>query len=256
MEWSTSIVQVAGLDLHITQAGRGDPLILLHHDIGAPDGLPFYDMLAEDFDVRILHHPGFGRSERGDWLRSVRDVAVLYQELLARLGLRGHALLGLGFGGWIAAEMASMAPRDVSRLALLAPMGIKPPEGYIFDQALVQYIEYVRTGFHDQSAFDRLFGTEPPIELVEQWDICREMVFRLAWKPYMYSHTLPRLLGEVEVPALIVWPEEDRIVPPAAAEAWAGALRHANAATLPACGHFAEMERPAELAGLVKRFLQ
>ncbi len=32
---------------------------------------------------------------------------------------------------------------------------------------------------------------------LEQWDICREMVFRTAWKPYMYSQTLPHLLGGV-----------------------------------------------------------
>ena len=39
------------------------------------------------------------------------------------------------------------------------------------------------------------------------------MTFRIAWKPYMYSQTLPHLLGGVTTPALVVWGAEDRIVP-------------------------------------------
>src|SRR2546429_7305802 len=48
-------------------------------------------------------------------------------------------LVGLGFGGWVAAEMAALAPRDFHRLVLVGAMGVKPPEGDIFDQAIVSY---------------------------------------------------------------------------------------------------------------------
>ena len=40
---------------------------------------------------------------------------------------------------------------------------------------------------------------------LEAWDIAREMSFRTAWKPYMYSQTLPHLLGGIRSPALVVW---------------------------------------------------
>ncbi len=254
MRWETSSARVADLEIHLTRGGSGRRLVLLHHDIGTPETLPFYDLLAEDFDVLIPHHPGFGRSEKGEWLRGVRDVAVIYQALLAQLGFRDHLLVGLGFGGWIAAEMVTMAPRDTAQLALVAPMGIKPPVGDIFDQALVQYIEYVRTGFHDQAAFDSLFGVEPAIEQVEQWDICREMIFRLAWKPYMYSQTLPHLLPETKVPSLLIWPEQDRIVPQSTIGSWSNALPGAHKSIIPSCGHFAEMERPVEIAQTIRSF--
>ena len=79
-----------------------------------------------------------------------RDIAVIYQWLLADLGVERASLVGLGFGGWIAAEMAAMAPRDFHRLVLVGAMGVKPPEGDIFDQAIVSYIDYARAGFHDQ----------------------------------------------------------------------------------------------------------
>ena len=44
-------------------------------------------------------------------------------------------------------------------------------------------------------AFDEIYGAEPSTDQLEAWDISREMCFRIAWKPYMYSQTLPHLLG-------------------------------------------------------------
>ncbi|HWO86039.1 MAG TPA: alpha/beta fold hydrolase, partial [Stellaceae bacterium] len=152
-DWSESVVEVAGTKLHLARAGSGRPVVVLHHDIGSPDRLPFYDELAGHFDVLVPHHPGYGKSERPQWLRNVRDVAVIYQRLLSDLGVERASLIGLGFGGWIAAEMATMAPREFHRLVLVGAMGLKPPEGDIFDQAIVSYLDYARAGFHDQEAF-------------------------------------------------------------------------------------------------------
>ena len=56
---------------------------------------------------------------------------------------------------------------------------------------------------------------------LEQWDVCREMVFRTAWKPYMYSQTLPHLLGGVQAPALVVWGDDDQHVPKSAGDVYA-----------------------------------
>ena len=189
-------------------------------------------------------------------MRSVRDVAVVYQWLLGERGLaRDVTLVGLGFGGWIAAEMATMAPRAFRRLVLVGAMGIKPERGDIADQALVSYIDYVRLGFADQRAFDRLFGAEPSTAQLEQWDLNREMTFRIAWKPYMYGPTLPHLLGGVTTPALVVWGSDDRIVPRECGERYAKALPQARLQIVERAGHFIEMERPESLARLVGDFL-
>ena len=252
--WSESVVEVAGTKLHLARAGGGRPVLVLHHDIGTPARLPFYDKLASRFDVIVPHHPGYGKSERPQWLRNVRDVAVIYHWLLSDLGIERASLIGLGFGGWIAVEMATMAPREFHRLVLVGAMGLKPPEGDIFDQAIVSYLDYARAGFHDQEAFTRIYGEVSTDQLVE-WDLCREMSFRIAWKPYMYNQSLPHLLGGVRAPALVVWGDDDKIVPRSAGERYAALLPKAQFELVRSSGHCVEMEQPDQLARLIQTFV-
>ncbi len=252
--WTDMVKEIAGVKMHLSRAGSGAPVLVLHHDIGTVDRLPFYDRLAEKFDVIVPHHPGWGKSERPQWTRHPRDMAAMYAWLLGDLGASNASLVGLGFGGWIAAEMASLAPTSYRRMVLVSPMGIKPPEGDIADQSIVSYIDYPQAGFHDLKNFEAVYG-DVSVDQLEQWDICREMSFRTAWKPYMYNQTLPHLLGGVQTPTLIVWGDDNRIVPISAGHAYVSALRNATMTTVPACGHFAEMERPAEVARLVTDFV-
>jgi len=252
--WSEAAFEVAGAKLHLARAGSGRPVLVLHHDTGSPDRLDFYEALANRFDVLVPHHPGYGKSERPDWLRNVRDVAVVYQWLLSDLGIERASLIGLGFGGWIAAEMATMAPRDFHRLVLVGAMGLKPPEGDILDQAILSYLDYARAGFHDQAAFARIYGDVSTDQLVH-WDLCREMCFRIAWKPYMYNQSLPRLLGGVRTPALVVWGDDDKVVPKSAGERYATLLPKARFETVRFSGHCVEMEQPEELGKLVLGFI-
>src|SRR5881296_3370244 len=104
--WTVETIPIAGLALRLGRAGAGPPALVLPHDIGAPHQRPFHDALASHFTVLAPSHPGYDGSERPGWLRSVRDVAVVYQRLVAERDLVAPvSLVGLGFGGWIAAEM-------------------------------------------------------------------------------------------------------------------------------------------------------
>jgi len=252
--WNEQTVELGDVKLALRRGGRGRPVLVLHHDIGTPEQLPFYDALADQFDVIVPNHPGYGSPERPQWMRHPRDLAALYQWLLADLGIERASLVGLGFGGWVAAEMAALAPRDFHRLVLVGAMGVKPPEGDIFDQAIVSYIDYAKAGFHDPVAFTRVYGDVSTDQLVA-WDLCREMSFRIAWKPYMYSQTLPHLLGGVRAPALVVWGEHDAIVPKSAGVLYAGSLRDARFETVADAGHCVDMEQPEALARLVTPFI-
>ncbi len=257
--WVSETIPIAGVAVRVTRAGVGPPLLVLHHDIGTLERLPFYEALARRFTVLVPSHPGYDGSQRPDWMRNVRDVAAVYQWLLGEIAVTRDAgavsVVGLGFGGWIAAEMATQAPRAFRRLVLVGAMGFRPDRGEIADQALVSYIDYVRLGFADQRAFDRLFGAEPATSQLEHWDLNREMTFRIAWKPYMYNPTLPHLLGGVATPTVVVWGRDDRIVPLECGERFAKALPRARLEVVEGAGHFVEMEKPDELAQLVTDFV-
>ncbi len=253
--WKAQTVDAAGSKLHVMRGGKGSPLIVLHHDIGTLEKLDIYDTLAQSHDVVIPHYAGWGKSPRAEWMRSVRDIAVQMQAVSAELGLEKPALLGLGFGGWVAAEMATMSPKALSKLVMAGPFGIKPNEGFILDQAIISYIDYPQAFFHDRKAFTAHYG-DVTTDQLEAWDICREMCFRTAWKPYMYSQTLPHLLGSVKVPSLIVWGEHDKVIPPSTANQWKTALPNAKLEIVKGSGHAVEMEKPAELAKLIAGFLK
>jgi pimeloyl-ACP methyl ester carboxylesterase len=253
--WKESTLKVAGTNIRVMQSGNGMPTLILHHDIGTLDGLPFYNAMTTGFDVVIPIHPGWGlSSERPEWMRSVRDIAAMYRMLLAEQGLAKANLIGLGFGGWIAAEMATMAPNDTGKIVLVGAMGVQPTEGYILDMAIVGYLDYARAFFHDEAKFAEIYG-EPTGDMLEGFDICREMCFRTAWKPYMFSHTLPNLLQSVPNQTLVVWGEHDQVVPMSSCDRIVAALPNARKEVVAGSGHAVDMEKPDELAALVSSFL-
>ena len=231
--------------------------MVLHHEIGNHGWLPFYEELAKRFTVYVPSCPGFGKSDRPEWARNVRDIASLHQWLLNEMKLEQEklSLLGLGWGGWLAAEMATMSTGQFKKMVLVGPVGVQPTEGEIMDQFLVASIAFVRSGFHDQSKFDEIFGADPDLDLLEQWEIHREMTTRVAWKPYMFNQALPHLLPSVTSPTLLVWGKEDKQVPLNCGKRYLEALPNARMELLEQCGHYAEIEKPDQLAKLSIDFL-
>jgi len=253
--WTTETVRLGDTPVRVRKGGTGAPLVILHHEIGSPEDLPFYDELATRFTVVRPTHPGYDGSERPDWMRNAHDLAVLYQWLLSDQGLDGAPLVGLGFGGWVAAEMATMSPRAFRRLVLVGAMGIKPRDGDILDQALVSYFDYVRAGFADPKTLELVYGADIPTDMLEHWDLNREMTFRIAWKPFLYNPSLPHLLGGVRTPTLVVWGSHDRIVPLECGELYARTLPDARLTRIDGAGHWVEMEKPGELSRAIAQFV-
>jgi len=249
-----SFIEVAGGKIQMLKAGAGRPLLVLHHDVGNPGWLPFYDDLARDFTVHVPSHPGFGKSDRLEWMRTVRDMAIFYNWFLEDLALDSVVTVGLGFGGWIAAEMAMMCHHDSSRLILAGAMGMQPSKGEILDQFLISTIDYVKAGFSDERNYVELYTAEPTVDQLEQWEVNREMTSRIAWKPYMYDQTLRYLIGGVRTPTLVVMGKEDRVVPAECGEQYRDAIKGARLETVASSGHFVEVEQPAEFAKLVREF--
>ncbi|MGE0542398.1 MAG: alpha/beta fold hydrolase [Dehalococcoidia bacterium] len=251
--WQDETVQLATGTIRVARRGDGPPLVVLHQDVGHPGNLPLYDDLARRFTVYIPDLPGFGNSDRLDFARHPRDLAIVLRALLNSLRLDAITLLGLGFGGWLAAEMATMDEQHLKHLVLVGAAGIRPKSGFILDQMMLSHVEYVQAGFHNLEHFERVYGTEPSDAQKKAWDFNREMIARVAWRPYMFSLQLPPLLGNVSVPATVVWGRHDRIVPVECGAAFARALPNAALEIVDDAGHFVEIEQPEVLAGIVHR---
>ena len=245
------MLRVAGLDLHVLSGGSGKPAVVLHHSIGGLGWTPLHEALARRFQLFAPDIPGYGRSQRPEWARDPRDLAILLNDGLERLALADVVLIGLGFGGYLAAEMAVLNARRLGALVLVGAAGLQPSEGVILDQMLMDYGDYARAGFSDPSAFEECFGDPLPEDSLAAWQASREMTARVAWRPYMFDRRLPHLLTEVRTPALIVWGEHDQVVPRSCADGYAEALPNARLEIVAGAGHLVDLEQPTILAGLI-----
>ena len=244
-------LQVAGLNVQYWEGGTGEPLLILHQDTGISGWEPFHAALASRYRVLVPELPGYGKSDRPVWARHPRDLALLLGLFLDKLGVERVTLVGLGFGGWLAAEMAVMNQRRFARLVLVNAAGIRPSEGQITDQMMMDLQDYAEAGCADQDSFTRLFGEKLDPDVRLRMDYAREMTARVAWKPYMFSHQLPHLLGSVETPALVVWGRENRVMPLVCGEAFARALPNAKLEIVDGAGQWVDLEQPEKLAELI-----
>jgi pimeloyl-ACP methyl ester carboxylesterase len=104
--------------------------------------------------------------------------------------------------------------------------------------------------------YQQLYGADPTPEQAESWEVGRETASRLTWRPYMHDPSLPYLLRRLRhVPTLIVWGQQDVIVPLSAAQAYQAAIPGARLVALEQCGHHPEIEQADEFVQLVQDFL-
>jgi pimeloyl-ACP methyl ester carboxylesterase len=78
---------------------------------------------------------------------------------------------------------------------------------------------------------------------------------RVTWNPYFYDPKLQQRLPRLRCPTLLVWGENDTVLPPAHADAYAALVPNARVEMLPACGHLIPLERADEFTGLAIDFL-
>ena len=238
--------------------GRGAPLLVLHGAGGNRGWRRWMDLVSERYTVWAPTHPGFGASGDAEWMEGVDDLARFYLWWIDAAGLGRPHLLGQSFGGWTAAEMATMSPGAIDRLVLASPVGLKPERGEILDVFYHSPAELRDVMVHDPKAvpdWDELFGRTPTPAELEIATRNREMAARLTWKPYMHNPRLAQFLPRVANRTLIVWGREDRIVPVECGEQWRRLLPNATLSVLDRCGHLPPLEQPERFARLVLDFL-
>ncbi len=258
-EWREETVKLDGTDLIVVEGGAGKPLLVLHEELGHPGWLKWHATLAKNRTILIPLHPGFGRTERAEWMLSIRDLAGFYSRYLKEQGLAPIDVIGFSLGGWIAAEMAAGNPGQFRRMVLVAPVGIRPPRGEILDVFQMMAPQQLLTSVLDPAAtpeFKELYGGAPGPEQFEAFEDARAQTARLAWTPYMFNPTLAHHLPVAAgLPTLIVWGRQDAVVPLSAGEAYRDAIPGSRLVTFDRCGHRLEIERTSEFIREVEAFL-
>ena len=118
-------LSLRGVDLQILRGGAGPPLLLLHGLAPVEPDAPVLELLAAPSEIMAPTHPGFGHAPRPDDFETVYDLVRLYLDLLDHLSYAKVTLMGLSFGGWLAAEIAATCPHRLDKLVLVGAAGIK-----------------------------------------------------------------------------------------------------------------------------------
>src|SRR5215471_6365345 len=115
--YTETLVEVADVRLQFRQGGTGEPLLVLHGELGVPGWLRAYERLAEHYTVFVPSLPGFGQSSRADFILTVRDLAAWVTWFVRdqRLG-SPLPVVGFSLGGWLAAEIATVNDAIFSKM--------------------------------------------------------------------------------------------------------------------------------------------
>ncbi|MBV9323048.1 MAG: alpha/beta hydrolase [Chloroflexi bacterium] len=251
------MIKLTGAEIELYEAGHGKPLLYLHGPEGFATGDAFVPLLAARRHLLAPWHPGFGRSELPDWLDTPDDIAYLYLELLDRLGLQTVDIVGASLGGWIAAEMATKEPQRVSKLVLVAPVGVKTgpvemldiPDIFAMPQSNVNQLL-----FHNPEKF-RFDPSQHSDEELTSFVRSRETLALLVWEPWMHNPKLKHRLARATMPTLFLRGQSDGLVSADYLERYAALLQQARIETIAEAGHALPVEQPEAFAEHVLRFL-
>ncbi|SRR5579885_664964 len=253
----TSFVDVRGRKTQVLTGGQGPPLLYLHSAAGETDWTRWHEALAEQFTVYAPAQPGFALSEGLDQIDDIHDMAWHCIDLLAVLGLNQVPVVGFSLGAWLALEMAILRPALVRRLVLIAAAGLHLDQAPIAELFLDDFDRLRRLIFHDPNhpSVAEVFPTSRNDPRLLLWLRAREATARVAWNPYLHDPKLPQHLHRIACPTLIIWGDDDHLIPPAHGEFYARNIPGARLEMLRQCGHMAPFEATAECASRTLAFL-
>lgn len=254
-------MELGEVSLELQTIGAGPPLLFLHagHGVEAQD--PLVGLLAQQYRVILPSHPGFGGSTRPPGVDTVDDLAYVYLDLLEAMDLRDVVVVGVSFGGWIAAELATKGCGRIAQLVLIDAVGVKFGDrdtrdildvyGTHFDEIPAVFFADGAKGLAAFGDFDFPAMTQ---EEVLRFTRNRESFLLYGWSPTLYNPKLKSRLKRIKVPTLLLWGGDDRVVPPSYGRAYAAAIPGAVYVEVPGVGHYGYLESPGRFAEAIETF--
>lgn len=265
----SDMMPVAGAVLHVRVDGpETAPAVIMIHGFGSSlhTWEDWAQALKDRYRVIRLDLPGSGLSPPDPTGRYDDErVFDLLAALMDQLGAGRAALIGNSVGGRIAWGFAAARPDRVSRLVLVSPDGFasegfeygKAPRVGLLTHAMRAVLPRGLVRMNLEQSYADPSRLKP--EAVERYyALLRAPGARAALIARMQQTVLqdpvPRLRA-IQVPVLLVWGEQDRLIPVSNAQDYLAALPDAELAVLPDAGHLPQEEAPARALEPVSRFL-
>jgi pimeloyl-ACP methyl ester carboxylesterase len=266
---SPQIIDVDGLKVYYKETGpQGAPALLLLHGFGS--SLQAWDdwslKLEQKYRVIRLDLPGFGltgASPANDYSEE-KDLAIL-THFVDKLGLEKFSVVGHSMGGKMAWSLAASQPERVQALVLMAPdgfpetkdIGTKPYEV----PAIMGIIKYVLPKYLVRKSIEPAFSDADALNdaLVNRYfDMLRAPGVRGAIlersNQTIYTDPVPRLKA-IKAPTLLIWGEQDQMIPSTNAQSYANVLSNSTTVLVPKLGHLLQEEQPEKGLAVVMQFL-
>lgn len=236
------------------ETSRGACLVFLHGEGGS--AALWSRQLAHFGSAHsaiALDLPAHGRSSGLDGPASIEAAAAIVADFLAGIAAPPAMLVGHGFGGHVALEVARTSAARVRAVVTLGTAA----RAAIPDDA-VDKLRLVVRGRLGQQFDTPYFGTSPDMTVMREWWgelVKTDPKVRLSDLLAYRGSTLASRLGEIACPVLVVAGDADRLCPRAGAEELAGALRDARLETIADAGHALQLEKAAEVNAAIEAFV-
>ena len=273
----SQFVEVMGMQVHLRDemAEGADPtalpIVLLH---GTSDSLHTWqgwtDILSQQRRVIRFDLPGFGLTgpfPEGDYGMAHYTQFVL--AMLDELDVSRAIVAGNSFGGQLAWETAYVAPERVAALVLVDAAGYlfeteSMPIGFRIAQipGLNELMNRVLPRGMVESSVRSVYGDPDKVTpaLVDRYyDLTLREGNRAAlaarFREARGTEDAPQRLATLDMPVLIIWGDQDRLIPPDSATRFHQNLANSTLRTFPTLGHVPQEEDPASTADAVLSFL-
>ncbi|MDH3283934.1 MAG: alpha/beta fold hydrolase [Acidobacteriota bacterium] len=245
---------VRGQEIAWAELGSGPPVLLVHGLRGELTiQLPLARALAErGYRVVALDLPGHGRSSAPREPLDIASAGRIAVELSRELGMERPVLVGHSLGGWIVGWQTLSDP-DAGRGAVLISTA-----GLPFELPRLSLLLSRTAGDARRSV--RLLFAEPPriVPLPVLWFAVQRphaASLDLLRSAVSGRYLLDGLVSASAVPTLVVFGEQDRLVPPEVGREIATSHRDARFAGIEGAGHMVVWEKPAEVAEAIDAFI-
>jgi 2-hydroxy-6-oxonona-2,4-dienedioate hydrolase len=257
---------VFGYKLHYLEAGRGDPIVLLHGTGGeGARWMPTIQGLAGNFRVIALDQVGFGQSDKPLTIYHSGVFAGFLAQFMKTIGVPKAVVMGQSMGAGVALHLAVHHPEMVERLVLVDGGGYRSPSDAPAASPNWHNRQIANAGTLEESReyleklyYDHSFVTD---KLVEQNLILR---LRSAYTIESMQTASERGLGGVtedevrgiKAPTLLVWGMNDPLSSVANADKLNGAIKNSRKVLFEKAGHYPFLEHADKFNQVVLEFLK